>query len=159
MLTCRQTNTAVKDLKTQACTFAVNQAITAGTGKFTTTKSGFYQGGFGPISTPKVKYFMSVLLLSAELANVNVDVKQLAIDLCTKGVDHLVSDKGCTAQRKALGIVEHTSVNGGEYDWALNGQQPQYDNTGVCENCVMTMVMEAANMVDKDGKTATPIDG
>lgn len=98
-------------------------------------------------------------LSTAKLSGVNIDVKQLAIDLCVKGVDHLTGDKGCTAPRRAAGRVAHTSVNGGEFDWALNGEAPTYDNMGVCTNCMLTMVMEAANMVNKDGKTAVPIDG
>jgi hypothetical protein len=54
--------------------------------------------------------------------------------------------------------VEHTSVNGGEFNWVRDGAQALFDNTGLCTNCLFSMVMEAANNVDKDGKTSTPID-
>lgn len=154
------TNKAVNGLKMEACTFAVNQAIQAGTGKFSATKPGFYQGGGGPIASPKVKFFMSVLLTGAQFSGVpNLDIKQLGIDLCAKGVDHLTGDSGCTAARKAGLITSHTSVNGGEFDWAPEGATPEYNNMGICTNCILTMIMEAANMVNKDGVTAIPISG
>lgn len=35
-----------------------------------------------------------------------------------------------------------------------------FDNTGLCTNCILSLqlVTEAANEVDKDSETATPID-
>jgi hypothetical protein len=75
-----------------------------------------------------------------------------------KAVDHLTGDKGCTAARKSGVITEHTTVNGGEFNWALDGATAIFDNAGICTNCILSMFMEAANMVDKDGNTATPID-
>ncbi|RDL37698.1 uncharacterized protein BP5553_05131 [Venustampulla echinocandica] len=159
------TNTAVSALKGEACTFAVNQALAAtgnGIGKYTDTKSGFYMGNFGPVVSPKVKFFMTVLLTGADLAGIK-DVKEFAIDLCTKGVDRLTGDPGCVSERKVGKKVSHMSVNGGEFDWALvtgdkPNNKPEYDNAGVCTNCIMTLVMEAANKVNKDGKTPVPID-
>ncbi|KAF4635744.1 hypothetical protein G7Y89_g2345 [Cudoniella acicularis] len=158
------TNTAVEALKAEACSFAVDQALKAGgLGKFTTSKSGFYQGNGGPIVKSGVKFFLSTIFQGdsaniADLAGKIVDLHALGNDLCQKGIDHLTGDKGCTAPRRAAGRVEHTSVNGGEFNWALNGATALFDNAGLCTNCILSMVMEAANMVDKDGKTATPID-
>jgi hypothetical protein len=153
------TTTTVARAKTEACTAAVNKAITTGQGYFNKPYQGYYQGNFGPVLTSKVGLYLSVILTGAELAGLDLDITQLAMDLCEKGIDHLTGDKGCTAPRKAGIIVEHTSVNGGVFDWALDGQTPQFDNTGVnCENCVMSMVMEASSYVDKDGKTAVPED-
>lgn len=151
------TNTMVSKLAQEACTSAVNTAITASVGKFTAKKSGFYQGNGGPVRTPNVKFFLSVLLTSAQLAGYDIDVQDLGNRLCEKAIDHLISDTGCTAARKSGGKTEHTSVNGGEFDWGLFGAPPQYDNSGVCQNCLMTLIMEASNMVDIDGQTAIPI--
>jgi hypothetical protein len=120
---------------------------------------GYYQGDGGPVATSKVGLYHSVILTGAELAGLDLDITQLAMDLCEKGIDYLMGYKGCTALRKVGKSVEHTSVNGGVFGWALDGQTPQFDNTGVnCQNCVMSMVMEASSYVDKDGKTAVPED-
>ena len=158
------TNTAVKGLAPTACAFAVSQALTANTanapplGKYTRTGlSGYYMGGFGPIATPTVKFFLSVLF-QGDYADLPVDLHQLGNDLCTQGVANLTSDPGCTAARKSGGRTEHTSVNGGEFHYAQNGSVAQFDNAGSCINCYFSMVLEAANAVDKDGSTTTPID-
>lgn len=49
-------------------------------------------------------------------------------------------------------------MNGGEFDWALDPEAPQYDKIGVCTSCILAVIMEAANMVGKDGITAVPIN-
>jgi len=67
-----------------------------------------------------------------------------------------------TAARKAGKSVEHTSVNGGEFNYAMDSNkkavEPKFDGTGICTNCILSMFMEAANYVDKDGSTVTPTD-
>jgi hypothetical protein len=158
------TNTAVNSLAQTGCTAAVNQALTAvasnapALGKYTKTGlQGYYMGSLGPIVTPSVQFFLSTLF-QGDYADLPVDLHQLGNDLCTKGVAHLTSDPGCTAPRRAGGRVEHTSVNGGEFSYAANGAAATFDNTGTCINCIFSMVLEAANMVDKDGSTPTPID-
>lgn len=155
-------NTAVKNLKTSACSFAINQALTStGIGKFTKTGlSGFYQGNGGPIVDGGVKFFLSTLF-QGDYSNLPVGpggLQQFGEDLCSQGIDHLLGDPHCTSARKSGGNTEHTSVNGGAFNWALNGAQAVIDQTGICTNCILTMVMEAANKVDKDGTTSVPID-
>ncbi|PMD54406.1 uncharacterized protein K444DRAFT_699188 [Hyaloscypha bicolor E] len=153
------TTTAVAGLKTKICTAAVNGAIASGRGCYNEPHGGFTQQGAGPVATSKVNLYLDILLTGAQALDPTIDITQLAIDLCEKGIDHLTGDKGCTAQRKAGVIVSHNSVNGGAIDWAPNGQTPQFDNTGVnCGNCFMNMIMEASSIVDKDGKTGIPED-
>jgi hypothetical protein len=62
------TNTAVNKLSNEACTFAVNQAITqlnsnqSPLGKYTKTGlSGFYMANGGPVAASTVKFFLSTL--------------------------------------------------------------------------------------------------
>jgi hypothetical protein len=158
------TNTAVSGLKAQACSFAVDQALNSGgVGKFATTAAGFYMGGDGPIIVNGVRFFLSTIFqgdagVLKDASGNPIDLHKLRKDLCQKGVDHLTGDSVCTAARKSGGKMEHTSVNGGEFNWALNGATALFDNAGLCTNCILNMFMEAANKVDKDGNTATPID-
>ena len=156
------TNTAVQALKVPGCKVAVDQALRAAgvgppQGKYTDSKQGYYQSNSGPLFDNKVAFFLSVLF-QGDFYNVGTDLHQLGNDLCTKGVDHLTADKGCISDRKSGGKVEHTSVNGGEFNYAYDGSVPQFDNTGACTNCIMSMVMEASDKVDKDGSTPVPID-
>jgi len=153
------TNTAVGSLKAEACKFAVDQALSAGgLGKFSkSSQQGYYQGNAGPIISNSVKFYLSTIF-QGDTGTLPVNLRQLGQDLCVKGVDHLISDPGCTAARKSGKKTEHTSVNGGAFNWALNGATAAFDNSGLCTNCIFSMVMEAANMVDKDGTTTTPID-
>ncbi|TGO44040.1 hypothetical protein BCON_0632g00020 [Botryotinia convoluta] len=144
---------------TEACSYAVDQALKAGgLGKFTKSgQQGFYRGNAGPIVTNSVKFFLSTMF-QGDTGDLPVDLHRFGQDLCTKGVDHLISDPGCTAARKSGGRTEHTSVNGGAFNWAPNGATAIFDNSGLCTNCIFSMVMEAANKVDKDGTTAVDID-
>jgi hypothetical protein len=160
------TNTAVNGLSNQACTFAVNQAISQlatyapALGTYTETGlQGYYQANGGPVVTDSVKFFLSTIFEGnfTDLPS-NVDLHQFGIDLCNKGVSHLTGDPGCTAARKSAGKTEHISVNGGEFNYASDGANAIFNNAGICINCLFSMVLEASNMVDKDGSTATPID-
>ena len=111
------------------------------------------------MATSKVNIYLSILLTGAQALDPTIDITQLVIDLCEKGIGHLTRDKGRTAQRKAGVIVSHNSANGGAIDWAPNGQTLQFNNAGVnCGNCFMNMIMEASSIVDKDGKTGIPED-
>lgn len=160
------TNTAVNKLSNKACTFAVNQAITQLTsnqsplGKYTKTGlSGFYMANGGPVVTSNVKFFLSTLFEGdyTDLPD-NIDLREFGIDLCNKGVSHLTDDDGCTAARKAGGKTEHTSVNGGEFNYASSGNGAIFNDAGICTNCLFSMVLEAANKVDKDGTNVSDIE-
>lgn len=138
---------------------AVNGVIASRRGYYNRPQGGFTQQGAGPVATSKVNLYLGIFLAGAQALDPTIDITQLAIDLCEKGIGHLTGDKGCTAQRKAGVIVSHNSVNSGAINWAPNGQTPQFDNTGVnCGNCFMNMIMEASSIVDKDGKTGIPED-
>ena len=107
------------------------------------------------MATSKVNLYLGIFLTGAQALDPTIDITQLAIDLCEKGIGHLTGDKGCTAQRKAGVIVSHNSA----IDWAPNGQTPQFDDTGVnCGNCSMNMITEAFSIVDEDGKDGIPED-
>lgn len=170
------TNTAVSSLKKSACTAAVAQALNpvsgkvAGLGYFTKTLAGYYQANGGPIVDPKVGFYLSTLFSGdymdlAKVAAKGFNLNQLGIDLCMKGMDHLLSDSGCTATRKAGVVKQHTSVNGGEFNYAhgdgtvaTDAPAPKFDSSGACTNCMFQMFMEASNNVDKDGTTSVPED-
>lgn len=146
------TNTVVLSMKQQACATAINQALEAGSkgiGKYAAKRRGFHQAALGPVVQDGIKFFLSTYFQNSFEDN-TFDVRAAGIDLCMKGIDHLTGDPGCTAPRKAAGKVAHTSVNGGEFNWSFD-REPIFDNAGVCTNCVLSMVMEAADTYNKDG--------
>jgi len=157
------TNTAVKGLEQSACSYAVSQALAAAgggspQGKYITSQQGYYMGGAGPIVKDGVNFFLRTLFQN-DYASLKVpSLQDLGTDLCVKGIEHMTGDPGCAAARKSGGKTEHTSVNGGEFHYGENGAAPTFDNGGICLNCIFSMIMEAANNVDKDGSTSTPID-
>ena len=117
------------------------------------------QANGGPVAIDSIKFFLSTIF-EGDFTDLpaSVDLHQFGIDLCNKGVAHLTGDPGCTAARKAGGLTEHTSVNGGAFNYVSDGANAIFNSAGICTNCLFNMVLEASNMVDKDGSTATPID-
>jgi hypothetical protein len=89
--------TAVAGLKNEICTAAVNGAITSGRGYYNRPHGGFTQQGAGPVATTStVNLYLDILLTGAQALDPTIDITQLAIDLCEKGIDHLTGDKGYT---------------------------------------------------------------
>ncbi|KAF4635117.1 hypothetical protein G7Y89_g2984 [Cudoniella acicularis] len=156
------TNTVVEGLKSPACGAAVNAALAAGgtgVGKYVTKANGWKQGKLGPVGVVGVNFLLSVAL-KGDLNSFGVDVSNLGNTLCGIGVDHLTGDQECIAARKSfMKKTEHMSVNGGEFNVAPSGEEPSIDNSGLCTNCILSMVLEAANAIDKDGTNVIPFTG
>lgn len=96
-------------MKTESCTFAVNQALAAtgnGMGKYTSTKAGFYQGGWGPIASPRVKFFHDGCAYWGGTCGYQ-GCEGVRYRCRRQGVDHLTSDPGCISERKAAGKVQN----------------------------------------------------
>jgi hypothetical protein len=85
------TTTVVAGLKNEICTAAVNGAIASGRGYYNRPQGGFTQQGAGPVATPKVNLYLDILT-GAQALDPTIDIAQLAIDLCEKGIDHLTGD-------------------------------------------------------------------
>ncbi|KAH0541715.1 hypothetical protein FGG08_003807 [Glutinoglossum americanum] len=130
------TNTAVK-IAAKACEEALKKTTV---GIFTKTMSGFFDALAGPVVKPKVKFILSTYVQQKTGVDFNPDT--VGRDLCVKGVEHLVSDKGCNTAKKVAGITHHTAANGGIFDWTIDGKAPAYGSDGVCSNCILSMVLE-----------------
>ncbi|OCK73028.1 hypothetical protein K432DRAFT_399145 [Lepidopterella palustris CBS 459.81] len=135
------TNTAVRKTATEACGKALKQAVNGGMGKFTKKMGGFYDGNGGPIVKPGVKFLLSTYVQQQTGIDFNLDT--LGKDLCTKGIDHLAGDSGCITKKKVGVITEHTAVNGGIFDWTIDGKAPAYRSDRTCSNCILSIAFES----------------
>ncbi|KAH0555922.1 hypothetical protein GP486_006135 [Trichoglossum hirsutum] len=135
------TNTAVRNVAKEACTQALKQLTEAGVAIFTKKITGFYDGLLGPVVKPGVKLFFSTYV--QKRTGIDFKLDTLGEDLCEKGIKHLADDDGCNTPKKVGVIVSHRAVNGGLFDWTIDGKPPVYGPTGVCSNCILSMVVEA----------------